>query len=58
MEQLHKKQIALRLNPQLIERIDEIRPHTQFHTRTDLIETACALYIEYLAEGLAEGALG
>ena len=54
--QIHKKPIALRFNPVLLARIDEIRPMTNFHTRTDLIETAVAVYLEYLCENLNEEA--
>jgi predicted DNA-binding protein len=52
MEQIHKKQIALRLKPEIIDRLDAVRPHTSFHTRTDMIETACALFVEYLEENI------
>lgn len=48
----NKRQVALRLNTQLIERMDKIRPETRFHTRTDLIEEACAVYIEYIQDCL------
>lgn len=51
---ISKKPVALRLNPLLLERIDQIRPYTNFHTRTDLIETALSVYLEYLLENLSE----
>lgn len=50
--ELYKKQIALRLKPHLLTRIDNIRPLTNFDTRTELIETACATYITFLEEQL------
>lgn len=52
MNQPNKKQIALRLNPNLINRIDTLRPFTNFESRTELIETACAVYLEFLEEGI------
>lgn len=51
----HKRQIALRINPKLIERLDEARTFTNFDTRTELIETACTLYVAYLEENLCAG---
>ncbi len=51
----HKRQIALRINPKLIERLDEIRLFSNFDTRTELIETACTLYVTYLEEQLCAG---
>jgi metal-responsive CopG/Arc/MetJ family transcriptional regulator len=51
----HKRQIALRINPKLIERLDEARVFSNFDTRTELIETACTLYVTYLEERLMDG---
>jgi metal-responsive CopG/Arc/MetJ family transcriptional regulator len=53
----NKKQIALRFDPSLVKRIDDIRPHTHHPTRTELIETACIAYVSYLRYCLEEEAL-
>jgi metal-responsive CopG/Arc/MetJ family transcriptional regulator len=54
---MNKKQIALRLKPSLVKQLDDIRPHTCFHTRTEFIETACSTYLAYLKYRLEMEAL-
>ena len=53
----NRKPIALRIDPSLIKEIDEIRPHTNHPTRTNLIEIACIAYVSYLRHRLEKGAL-
>lgn len=52
---MNKKLISLRLSLRLIKRLDDIRPYTKFHTRTEFIETACYAYAAFLADSLEEG---
>lgn len=44
----------MRMQPDLLERIDAIRSDAGFHTRTDLIEKALAAYLVYLEEIICE----
>lgn len=44
----NRKQIALRFDPNLLKRMDDIRQYTHHPTRTELIETACIAYVSYL----------
>jgi hypothetical protein len=49
-ESVQKTPFAMRIYPILLKLIDAIRPGAGFHSRTELIETALAAYVEYLEE--------
>lgn len=51
-ESVQKTPFAMRINPVLLQRIDAIRPGAGFYSRTELIETALAAYVEYLEENI------
>lgn len=43
-----KKPVALRIPERLLEKVDKILPETTFESRTDFIEEAIVMYLEYV----------
>jgi metal-responsive CopG/Arc/MetJ family transcriptional regulator len=52
MTDSRKKLISIRFDKEILESVDSINKRTRFHSRTDLIEEACAVYAAYIQDCL------